>query len=292
MPRYDCNGRVALITGGAQGIGLGLAEALLARGARVALVDINGEAAASTAAGLGEERALGLGADVTDREALQRAVEATVDRFGGLDIAVANAGIAPVPSPVRVMPGEEFERVVDVNLLGVYRTVSAAMDQVVARRGQMVVVSSVYAFVNGLMSGPYAVAKAGVEQLGRTLRVELAAHGAGVTVAYFGFVDTQMVRDAFEATRQRTGREAGEMLPAFMLRRITPRQAGEALARGIEQRRARVIAPRWWSVGSVLRGVLAPPFDYLAARAPRIQESVRDAEAASESETATISRSR
>ncbi|HZU60502.1 MAG TPA: hypothetical protein VE983_06020, partial [Solirubrobacteraceae bacterium] len=97
-------------------------------------------------------------------------------------------------------------------------------------------------------------------------------------VAYFGFVDTEMVRQAFEQGRARTGREPGEDLPAFMLKRITPLQAGEALARGIEARRARVIAPRWWAIGSVLRGVLAPPMDYLTTRAPRIQALLRDSE--------------
>ena len=280
MPRYDCDGKVALITGGAQGIGLGLAEALLARGARVALVDINGDAAAATAARLGQGRAIGLGADVTDRQAIDVAVQETVKRLGGVDIAVANAGIAPVPSSVRIMPESEFERVVEVNLLGVYRTVAAAMDEVVARRGQLVLISSVYAFVNGLLNSPYAVAKAGVEQLGRALRVELAVHGTGVTVGYFGFVDTKMVQDAFEVTRRRTGRDAGENLPAFMLKRITPRQAGEALAQGIERRRPRVIAPRWWAIGSALRGVLGPATDYLGTRVPQIRDSVRDAEAA------------
>lgn len=279
MPRYDLNGKVVLITGGARGIGFGLADALLARGARVALVDLDLVAAQSAAGQLsGEGRAIGLAADVTDRWALERAVQDTLREFGGIDVVVANAGIAPTPLPVRVMPEAEFERVVEVDLLGVYRTVAAAMDHVVRRRGQVVVVSSVYAFANGMTAAPYAVAKAGVEQLGRALRVELSIHGVGVTVAYFGFVDTEMVRQAFDQGRALSGREPGDTLPAFMLRRISPRRAGEALASGIERRRPRVIAPRWWAVGSVLRGLLSPPLDYLATRTPRIQETLRDAD--------------
>ena len=74
----------------------------------------------------------------------------------------------------------------------------AALPQIVERRGQMVVVSSVYAFANGMGNSPYAVAKAGVETLGRALRVELAPHGASATVAYFGWVDTKLVQDAFD----------------------------------------------------------------------------------------------
>ena len=279
MPRYDVNGRVALITGGARGIGLALGESLVARGARVALVDLDLGAAQAAAASLGGAgRAIGLAADVTDSAAVRAAVADTVREFGGLDVVVANAGIAPTPVPVRVMAQAEFERVVEVDLLGVYRTVAAAMDEVVSRRGQVVVVSSIYAFANGMIAAPYAVAKAGVEQLGRALRVELSIHGVGVTVAYFGFVDTEMVRQAFEQGRAVSGREPGDTLPAFMLKRITPRQAGEALARGIERRRPRVIAPRWWAVGSVLRGIVNPAMDYLATRTPRVQETLRDAD--------------
>lgn len=280
MPRYELSGKVALITGGARGIGFGLAEALVARGASVALVDLSEEAAQQAAARLGPGRAIGLAADVTDRLAIGVAIQETVNRMGGVDVVVANAGIAPSPpSPVRVMPESEFERVVEVDLLGVYRTVAGALEQVVSRRGQVVVVSSIYAFANGMINAPYAVAKAGVEQLGRALRVELSIHGVGVTVAYFGFVDTEMVRQAFEQGRTRTGRDPGEDLPAFMLKRITPRQAGEALARGIERRQPRVIAPRWWTIGWVLRGLLAAPMDYLATRAPRIQRALSDSEA-------------
>jgi NAD(P)-dependent dehydrogenase (short-subunit alcohol dehydrogenase family) len=279
MAHYDLGGKVALITGGAQGIGLGVAEALVARGARVALVDLDGERAEQSALGLGGERAIGLGADVTDRAAMDAAVEETVGRLGGVDIVVANAGIAPSPTTVRAMPEAEFERVVEIDLLGVYRTVAAAMEQVVARKGHFALVASVYAFGNGMLNAPYAVAKAGVEQLGRALAVELSIHGAGATVAYFGFVDTQLVRDAFEQIRQRSGHEPGEIFPEWMLRTITPRQAGEALARGIERRRPRVIAPRWWAVMSTLRGIVNPALDFLSTKQTRIQDSLRDAEA-------------
>jgi NAD(P)-dependent dehydrogenase (short-subunit alcohol dehydrogenase family) len=279
VPRYDVNGRVALITGGGRGIGLGIATALAARGASVALVDIEADAVAEAAAGLGPERAIGLTADVTSVEAIEGAVAAAVERFGGVDILVANAGIAPAPASTRMMDPEEFERVVEVNLLGVYRTVHAGMDQIVARRGQAVLVSSVYAFLNGILLSPYAVAKAGVEQLGRALRVELAHHGASATVAYFGFVDTKMVQDGLEQRRAVAGDDE-ELLPAFLRRMISPQQAGEAVARAVEGRRARVIAPRWWAALSTLRGAVNPALDYAAARAPKVQDLLRQADAA------------
>lgn len=278
MPRYDVNGKVALITGGGRGIGLGIATALAARGASIALVDIQDDAVQDAAARL-PGGAIGLTADVTDVEAIEAAVAAAVERFGGVDIVVANAGIAPAPASARIMDPAEFERVVEVDLLGVYRTVHAGIDQIVARRGQAVLVSSVYAFLNGMMLSPYAVAKAGVEQLGRALRVELAAHGASATVAYFGFVDTRMVQEGLEQRRAISG-EDEELLPAFLRKMITPEHAGEAVARAIERRRPRVIAPRWWVPLSTLRGVLNPVLDFAAARAPKVQDALRDADTA------------
>jgi len=276
---YELGGRVALITGGGRGIGFAIGQALVARGASVALVDLDGGSVAEAAGRLGRGRALGLVADVADSAALERAVAAAVDRFGGIDVVIANAGIAPSPAPVRLMPAPEWERVIEVNLLGVYRTVRAGLEQVIARRGQVVVVSSVYAFMNGVMLSPYAVAKAGVEQLGRALRLELAPHGASATVAYFGFVDTEMVRQGFEARRSLSGEQEGP-LPAFMRRAITPAQAAEAVADAIGARRPRVIAPRWWAIFSVMRGLLGPAIDAAARRSPRVRAELVQVETA------------
>jgi NAD(P)-dependent dehydrogenase (short-subunit alcohol dehydrogenase family) len=281
VAHYDVNGKIALVTGAARGIGFATAEALTRRGASVAVVDLNQDQAEVAAERLGAGRAVGLAADVSDAAAIEAATASAVELFGGLDIVVANAGIAPTPAPVRVMPPEEFERVIAVNLLGVYHTVRAGLEQIVTRRGQVVLVSSVYAFVNGIMLSPYAVAKAGVEQLGRALRLELAAHGASATVAYFGFVDTEMVRQGLEERQAQGGGEESP-LPEFMNRRIPPEQAGEAIARALERRQARVIAPRWWAGPSVLRGVLNPVMDSAGARSDRVREEVRRAEATGE----------
>jgi NAD(P)-dependent dehydrogenase (short-subunit alcohol dehydrogenase family) len=275
MPHYALHGKAALITGGAQGIGLGIASAVVRRGARVALVDLDPDAVGDAAASFGADKAIAVTADVTNSDAMDTAVAAAVDRFGGVDLVVANAGIAPRPASMRTMAREEFERVVEVDLLGVYRTVRAAIGQVVDRRGQAVLVSSVYAFVNGMLMSPYAVSKAGVEQLGRALRLELAPHGASATVAYFGFVDTPMVTQALEQSPA-TLRE--EMVPAFLRRRITPEHAGEAVARAMERRQPRVIAPRYWAAMSLLRGVVSPALDYFGTRYPRIQSLLQETE--------------
>ena len=137
MPAYDLNGKVALVTGGARGIGFETARQLHARGASVAVLDLDPEQAREAAERIGE-KAFGIGADVTDAGAMMAAVSETVERYGGLDIAVANAGIAPEPGTARTMPPEEWERVVDVDLMGVWHTVRAALPQISERRGQLV----------------------------------------------------------------------------------------------------------------------------------------------------------
>jgi NAD(P)-dependent dehydrogenase (short-subunit alcohol dehydrogenase family) len=275
MPHYDLNHRVALITGGARGIGLATARALTARGARVALVDLDSDELQSAAAHLGPET-LAIPADVTDTAAIAAAVTRAAEHFGAVDLLIANAGIAPMPATARTMDPDEFERVVEVNLLGVYRTVRAGLEHVIERRGQVVLVSSVYAFLNGMVLTPYAVAKAGVEQLGRALRIELAPHGASATVAYFGFVDTRMVQRILDDP---SAQQRDELLPAFIRRRITAEAAADAVAHAIERRRARVVAPRYWAAISTLRGIVNPALDYLSAHDKRVIATIRDSEA-------------
>src|SRR6476620_190488 len=167
MPVYDLNGKVALVTGAAQGIGYETARQMHMRGASVAVVDLDAEQAREAAERIGP-RALGIGADVTDVGTMKSAVAEAVERFGGLDVAVANAGIAPpTVTTTRKMPPEEWEKVVDVNLLGVWHTVRAALPQISERGGQLVFLGSIDSFANGLLTSPYAVSKAGIEALGR-----------------------------------------------------------------------------------------------------------------------------
>jgi len=116
MARYDLTDKVALVTGGARGIGFATAQALVARGASVAIVDLDAAAAERAAGQVHDAKALGLAADVTDRGAMQRAVATTVERFGGLDVVVANAGIASRGATFRAASSETFARILDVNL--------------------------------------------------------------------------------------------------------------------------------------------------------------------------------
>ena len=97
-------------------------------------------------------------------------------------------------------------------------------------------------------------------------------------MAYFGFVDTEMVRQGLEQRRQQRGTDEGP-LPEFLRRPIAPSQAGEAVARGIERRQPRVIAPRWWAGASVLRGMVNPLMDAAGSRSSQVHDEVRQAEA-------------
>lgn len=275
MPAYDLNGKVALVTGAARGIGFETARQMHARGASVAVVDLDAAEASEAAERIGE-RAIGIAADVTDAGAMRAAVAETVEHFGGLDVAMANAGLAP-PSiaTMRSVPAEEWERVVEVNLFGVWHTLRAALPQVSERKGHIVVVASVAAFANGMLGSSYMVSKAAAEQMGRALRTELMPFGAGASVAYFGWVDTRMVQETFD----RPGASVlEEIAPDFLMKRITPEQAGAAVVRGIEERAPRIFAPRWWRYLSALRGLLNPLLDRRSERDPRIVAAIREAE--------------
>ena len=274
MPRYDLKNKIALVTGAARGIGFETARALVSRGASVVVVDLEAEAAEAAAARLHDTRAIGLAADVTDRGALQQAIATTVGRFGGLDVVVANAGIASRGATFRAMPTEGFDRVIDVNLMGVVRTVDAALPEIIRRQGHVVVIASVYAFGNGLGATPYAMSKAGVEQFGRALRVELVQHGASASVAYFGFIDTEMVHRALDQDPLADSMLAS--FPKLLRKRLQPAVAGEAIVSGIERRAPRIVRPRRWVVMSTLRGILNPLIDRQMERDAKIQAAARE----------------
>jgi NAD(P)-dependent dehydrogenase (short-subunit alcohol dehydrogenase family) len=274
MEDFKVDDRVALVTGAARGIGLAVARELHARGAAVAVVDLDQGDANAAAAAIGE-RTLPIATDVADETAVGLAVDATVAHFGRLDIVVANAGITQPIRPLSVVDVKAFDRVLAVDLHGVLHTVRQGLPHVIEQRGHVLVISSVYAFVNGAMQSSYAMSKAAVEQLGRSLRVELAPHGASAGVGYFGFVDTAMVSDAFEDP---IADRILSFTPGVLQKRISPTEAGEALVDGIEKRAPRTIRPRRWRAYFRLRGLLNPRLDELLAGRQPVREAVVEGE--------------
>lgn len=280
MPRnpahpYDVAGRTAFITGAARGIGAETARRLHSKGANVALVGLEPERLRALAAELGEERAAAFEADVTDFEALTRAVAECKQRFGGIDVGIANAGIA-FTGPLATTPIEHVERTLAVNFLGVWRTDRALIGEIMQRKGYLLNIASLAAVSRAPLMGPYAAAKAGVEALTDSLRIETLPSGARVGCAYFGFIDTDLVRRAFASESVSAARRA---LPAWLTRPIEVGRAGEAIARGVERRSAHITAPGWVAPAMVLRGVIAG-LDGLMGRDRRLREAIRMAESA------------
>jgi NAD(P)-dependent dehydrogenase (short-subunit alcohol dehydrogenase family) len=272
--KYDVNGKVALVTGGARGIGLETARSLARRGAQVVLVDIEGGAAKEAAANLPGGNGLGIEANVTNQDSMQQAVQQIVDTYGRLDIVVANAGIGLPAATFMATPADAFDRVVDVNLLGVTRTVRAALPHIVNCEGHIVVVSSAYAFVNGVGSAAYAMTKAAVEQFGRALRLELTPHGVTVTVAYFGIINTDLVKDTVDADPLTVDLFA--LIPKVLHKRMDPSRAGAAIARAIERRAPRLYLPARWTAVSILRGTVALLGDAALARDLEVKRLMRE----------------
>ncbi|HMJ33572.1 MAG TPA: SDR family oxidoreductase [Baekduia sp.] len=250
---YDVNGKVVLVTGAARGIGLEAARRLHARGASVALVGLEPDELQARAAELGD-RAAAFHADVTDWDELEAAVDGAVQRFGGIDVCIANAGVANVGT-IGGMAIEDFERVIEVNLLGVWRTIRTALPHVVQRQGYVLPVSSMSAVMHLPLMGPYTMAKAGVEAFADALRMEVAHTGTKVGVAYFSFIDTDMVRDSFAHPAAEASRKGS---PKFLTKPIPLARAGDAIERGVLGRRRTTYAPGWSGAVIALRGVLQP----------------------------------
>ena len=239
----ELSGRKVLITGAARGIGAATAKRLYERGARVVLAGIEPDVLARTAAECGD--ALAVVCDVRDREQVEAAVEAAAEHLRGLDVVVANAGVAAQLPLLDGDPGV-FERTIEVNLLGVYYTLRAAGPHIAHPGGYALAISSLAAAVHPPLLGAYCASKAGVEALADSLRIELAPTGARVGVAYFAELDTDMVRQGFGTDASKRMRETRRTAL-----RVAPLNAGvDAIERGIARRARRVVAPRW--VGPVL----------------------------------------
>jgi NAD(P)-dependent dehydrogenase (short-subunit alcohol dehydrogenase family) len=236
------NGKVALVTGGASGIGAATATQLVARDARVVLVDLDGDSLAGMVERLGEQSVISVTADVTELADMEGAVARTVERFGGVDIVVANAGIASYGSVLAVDP-KIFRRLIDVNITGVFHTVRAALPALLQSGGYVLIVSSAAAYLPGPGLAAYAASKAGVEHFANTLRLELGYRGVAVGSAHMSWIDTPMVEDTKRDLA--SFRERLEQLPGRLGETTSPEVCAEAFVRGIERRSNRVNVPGW-----------------------------------------------
>jgi NAD(P)-dependent dehydrogenase (short-subunit alcohol dehydrogenase family) len=246
----DLAGKVVVITGAARGLGAELARQATARGARVALLGLEGDQLEEV-----RQQCAGSAAwevDVTDGAALTAVAQSVADRFGRVDVVVANAGIGAGGS-LLVADAGSYDRVLEVNLLGSIRTVRAFLPHLVASRGYALQVASVAALLPVPLMSAYCASKSGVEAFAHALAVEVAHHGVGVGVAYLSWTDTDMVRGA-DATPGLG--EFRAQLPGPFGRTYPLEPAVVRMVDGIARRRSHVYAQPWLRALPAVRGVL------------------------------------
>ncbi len=257
MAAYELAGKSVLITGAARGIGAITAKRLATRGARLSLVGFEPEQLAAVAAECGNG-SVWFEADVTDHGAIGRAVDGTVEALGGIDVAIANAGIATGGTTRTIDPGM-FDRVIEVNLLGAWHTLRLCLPQLIERRGYALAVASVAAIAQPPMFGAYGASKAGIEAACNSLRLEVAHLGVDVGVGYFSWLDTDLVTgaqeklDAFDLMRSK--------LPGPTKKTYPVEDAAKAIERGVEKRKKRIVAPGWVRTMIAVRGLVAPSLE-------------------------------
>ncbi len=228
MATTPLNGKVALVTGAAAGIGAGIAERFVNAGARVAIFDINGEAAQQQAARLNARgRVLALQGDVAGEESVRGAIEKIVAQFGGLDVLVNNAGIE-VAGPVAKITAAEWDRQLAVNLKGAFLCAKYAIAKMIGRGGAVINISSVRAFVSYPGGIAYDASKAALIGFTRALALDHGRDRIRVNAICPGYIDTPMTEEWLRSVpdREETTRQ---MLAVHPLGRIgTPHDVAEA----------------------------------------------------------------
>ncbi|WP_075734622.1 SDR family oxidoreductase [Streptomyces acidiscabies] len=264
MSKVSLDGQVAVITGAARGVGELLARKLSARGATVALVGLEPEALKEVSERLHGESGHWY-ADVTDQDAMNRVAEEVKERFGKVDIVVANAGVAAGGTFLDSDP-DAWRRVIEVNLIGSAVTARAFLPVLIESRGYLLQIASLAALTPAPMMSAYCASKSGVEAYAHSLRAEVGYRGVRVGVGYLSWTDTDMVRgadqdDVMRELRQRLPWPANKTYP------LGP--AVERIADGIERRSSHVYG-QWWLRGMQgVRGYLPGVIGSVGAREMR-----------------------
>jgi NAD(P)-dependent dehydrogenase (short-subunit alcohol dehydrogenase family) len=272
MTRLHLADRVVVITGGTGGFARALAPALTARGARVALLDLDAEAAAAAAAELGpSERTRGWRADVRDLAHLQDTMDQVAGHFGGIDVVLANAGLGDVAVLLHEDDPGHWDAMVDINLNGVYRTFRAAYPHVLAAHGHLLATSSMAAFIHSPLQGAYTATKAGVWALCDSWRLE--ARGTGVTVGslhptFFRTPMTEQIWADHAGHRLWGGNTRG------LWKQVDIDVVVRATIRGIERRTPHVVAPRALRPAALAPGLLQSVVDRIGFPGTTIEDAV------------------
>ena len=264
----DLSGRVAFVTGGASGIGLGIAQALLDRGVKVMLADLREDHLRAARDQLGSTCEVEtLVVDVIDRAAMAAAAQRTLDRFGGCDILVNNAGVAVNPS-VDAMRYEDWDWVLSVNLGGVVNGVMSFLPAMLERgEGHIVTTSSMAGLLPTANNYIYAASKYAVRGMSDSLRLTLAPRGIGVSVLFPGLTQSRMLQSAenrqpqFHTGVPPSAPEGGPVeMPADA--GMPAREVGEAVVEGIIANRGYILSH------AEFRDELAAHFETILAACP------------------------
>ncbi|MEU3654524.1 SDR family oxidoreductase [Streptomyces sp. NPDC032161] len=244
-------GQVVVVTGAARGVGELLARKLSARGAKLALVGLEPDELKKVSERLHGDSAHWF-ADVTDHEAMARVAQEVKERFGKVDVVVANAGVATGGLFVDSDP-EAWRRVIEVNLIGGAVTGRAFLPVLMESRGYFLQIASLAAMTPAPMMTAYCASKSGVEAFAHSLRAEVGHRGVRVGVGYLSWTDTDMVRGADEDDVMR---ELRQRLPWPANRTYPLGPAVDRIVSGVERRSAHVYAQRWLRGMQSVRGCL------------------------------------
>jgi NAD(P)-dependent dehydrogenase (short-subunit alcohol dehydrogenase family) len=270
----DLTGKIAVVTGAARGIGAMLAQKLAARGATVALLGLEPEVLAETAASCGPDAGHWV-VDVTDQARLDEVAADVVARYGRVDIVVANAGIA-IGGTLMLADPVSYDRVIEVNLMGSVRTARAFLPALVEAHGYFLQIASMAAFIPLPVMSAYCTSKSGVEAFAHSLRPEVAAKGVDVGVAYLTWTDTDMVRGGSKVLNG--GVEQANMGPGPFGKKYPLEPAVDNLIKGIAARKAHIHAQPWTQVVPFFRGALPTVIGRFGGKeAAKAEEQIRAA---------------
>jgi 3-hydroxybutyrate dehydrogenase len=213
--------KIAVITGAASGIGKDIAKEFLAQGVKVAIADLNLQAANATAQELDPSgvRAFGVGMDVTDENLVDAGIEVVVAKFGGIDILVSNAGIQIV-GPIETFKFSDWKKLLAIHLDGAFLTTRACLKHMYAqgRGGSVIYMGSVHSKEASVLKAPYVTAKHGLEGLAKVVAKEGAKHGVRANIICPGFVRTPLVDKQIPEQAKELGISEEDVVKTVMLK--------------------------------------------------------------------------
>jgi 3-hydroxybutyrate dehydrogenase len=219
MPSLE--GKVAFITGAASGIGREIANEFARQGAKIAIADLNRQAADAAAAEIGRTgaKAIGVAADVTDEAQVEAAVQATIKAFGNIDILISNAGIQIV-HPIEEFGFADWKKLLAIHLDGAFLTTRACFRQMLASKkgGSIIYMGSVHSKEASVLKSPYVTAKHGLIGLAKTVAKEGAPHNIRANVICPGFVRTPLVEKQIPEQAKALGISEDDVIRKVMLK--------------------------------------------------------------------------